>query len=92
MEKIKIITDSTVDIPTEILKKYDVEVLPLLINFGEESYLDGVEIDLITMINRIEVENTLPTTAQVTPTRFFECYKNYLNQGYKIISIHLSSQ
>lgn len=91
MEKIKIITDSTVDIPTEILKKYDVEVLPLLINFGEESYLDGVEIDLITMINRIEVENTLPTTAQVTPTRFFECYKNYLDQGYKIISIHLSS-
>ncbi len=91
MEKIKIITDSTVDIPAEILKKYDVEVLPLLINFGEESYLDGVEIDLMTMLNRIEVENTLPTTSQVTPTRFFECYKNYLDQGYKIISIHLSS-
>lgn len=91
MEKIKIITDSAADIPIEIVKKYNIEVLPLLINFGEESYLDGVDIDLRTMLNRIEVENTFPTTAQVTPTRFFECYKKYLNEGYKIISIHLSS-
>ncbi|MBK1813105.1 DegV family protein [Clostridium sp. YIM B02505] len=91
MEKIKIITDSTVDIPVDLLKKNDVEILPLLINFGEESYLDGVEIDLRTMLKRIEEENALPTTAQVTPNRFYECYKRYLEEGYKVISIHLSS-
>lgn len=91
MEKIKIITDSTVDIPIDLLKKNDVDVLPLLINFGEESYLDGVEIDLRTMLKRIEEENALPTTAQVTPNRFYECYKRYLEEGYKVISIHLSS-
>ena len=45
MEKIKIITDSTADLSKEIYEKYDIEVLPLLINFGEESYLDGVEIN-----------------------------------------------
>lgn len=43
--KIKIITDSTADLPKDIYEKYDIEVLPLLINFGEESYLDGVEIN-----------------------------------------------
>jgi DegV family protein with EDD domain len=91
MEKIKIITDSTADIPMELLKKHDVDVLPLLINFGEESYLDGVEIELKTMLRRIEEDNALPTTAQVTPNRFYECYKKYLEEGYKIISIHLSS-
>ncbi|GFP74376.1 DegV family protein [Clostridium fungisolvens] len=91
MEKIKIVTDSTVDIPIDLLKKNDVEVLPLLINFGEESYLDGVEINLRTMLKRIEEENALPTTAQVTPNRFYECYKRYLEEGYKIISLHLSS-
>ncbi|GFZ34331.1 DegV family protein [Clostridium zeae] len=91
MEKIKIVTDSTVDIPIELLSKNDVEVLPLLINFGEESYLDGVEINLRTMLKRIEEEDALPTTAQVTPNRFYECYKRYLEEGYKIISIHLSS-
>ena len=44
MEKIKIITDSTLDLPVSLIREKDIEVLPLLINFGEESYLDGVEI------------------------------------------------
>ena len=42
MEKIKIITDSTLDLPVSLIREKDIEVLPLLINFGEESYLDGV--------------------------------------------------
>lgn len=92
MSKIKIITDSTSDIPIELLRKHEVEVLPLLINFGEESYLDGAEIDLKTMLKKINEVDTLPTTSQVTPNRFHECYKKYLDQGYKIISIHISSE
>ncbi|WP_160687377.1 DegV family protein [Clostridium sp. C2-6-12] len=91
MEKIKIITDSTADLSKEIYDKYDVVVLPLLINFGEESYLDGVEINSDKVFERIEKENILPTTAQVTPNRFVEAYKKYLSEGYKIISIHMSS-
>ena len=91
MEKIKIITDSTADLSKEIYEKYDIEVLPLLINFGEESYLDGVEINPNQVFERIEKDNILPTTAQVTPNRFIEAYKKYLKEGYKIISIHMSS-
>lgn len=91
MEKIKIITDSTADLSKEIYAKYNIEVLPLLINFGEESYLDGVEINPDKVFERIEKEDILPTTAQVTPNRFIEAYKKYLNEGYKIISIHMSS-
>ena len=49
MQKIKIITDSSADMPKELFQKLDIEVIPLLINFGEESYLDGVDIDLDTM-------------------------------------------
>ncbi|WP_026886189.1 DegV family protein [Clostridium beijerinckii] len=91
MEKIKIVTDSTADLPKEIYEKYDIEVLPLLINFGEESYLDGVEINTNEVFERIKNDNILPTTAQVTPNRFVEIYKKYLAEGYKIISIHMSS-
>jgi len=91
MEKIKIITDSTADLSKEIYEKYDIEVLPLLINFGEESYLDGVEINPNKIFERIEKEDVLPTTAQVIPSRFIETYKKYLSEGYKIISIHMSS-
>ncbi|MPQ43184.1 DegV family protein [Clostridium tarantellae] len=92
MSKIKIITDSTCDLSRDLIDKHNIEILPVLINFGEESYLDGVEINLTEMLTRIEVENCLPTTAQVTPNRFMENYKKYLDEGYKIISIHLSSK
>jgi DegV family protein with EDD domain len=91
MEKIKIITDSTADLSKEIYKKYDIEVLPLLINFGEESYLDGIEINTDKVFEKIERDNILPTTAQVIPNRFVEAYKKYLSEGYKILSIHMSS-
>ena len=92
MEKIKIITDSTLDLPSDIVKEKDIEVLPLLINFGEESYLDGVEINTKEMLDRIERENVLPTTAQVTPNRFEEVFKKYLDEGYKIVTLVLSSE
>lgn len=92
MEKIKIITDSTLDLPSDIVKEKDIEVLPLLINFGEESYLDGVEINTREMLDRIAKENILPTTAQVTPNRFEDTFKKYLNEGYKIVTLTLSSE
>lgn len=91
MEKIKIITDSTLDLPAELIREKDIEVLPLLINFGEESYLDGVEITTKEMIDKIDATGVLPTTAQVTPNRFEESFKNYLDEGYKIVALTLSS-
>ena len=92
MEKIKIITDSTLDLPSDLIKEKDIEVLPLLINFGEESYLDGVEINTREMLDRIAKENILPTTAQVTPNRFEEVFKKYLDEGYKIVTLTISSE
>ena len=91
MEKIKIITDSTADLPQEVYDKYNIEVLPLLINFGEDSYLDVVEINPEKVFEKIEKEDVMPTTAQVIPNRFVEAYEKYLKEGYKIVSIHLSS-
>ena len=91
MEKIKIITDSTLDLPAELIREKNIEVLPLLINFGEESYLDGVEITTKEMIDKINSTGILPTTAQVTPNRFEETFKKYLDEGYKIVVLTLSS-
>ncbi|MCQ2968730.1 MAG: DegV family protein [Clostridium sp.] len=91
MKKIKIITDSTLDLPAELIREKDIEVLPLLINFGEESYLDGVEITTKEMIDKIDATGILPTTAQVTPSRFEETFKKYLDDGYKIVALTLSS-
>ncbi|QGU96048.1 DegV family EDD domain-containing protein [Clostridium bovifaecis] len=92
MEKIKIITDSTCDLNKEVIENYDIEVIPLIVNFGEESYLDGVNIDIREFLRRINEGDTFPTTAGINPHRFYETYKKYLDEGYKIISIHLSSK
>ncbi|MDQ0150508.1 DegV family protein [Eubacterium multiforme] len=91
MEKIKIITDSTVDLPKNLLKELNVEVLPVLINFGEESYLDGIEITLNEVFKRIDEGDVFPTTAQITPNRFVESFKKYLDEGYKVLAVMMSS-
>lgn len=91
MEKIKIITDSCLDIPEELIQKNDIEVMPVLINFGDETYRDREEINFNTMQEKIEREGVLPTTAQITPVRFEEKFKEYLDKGYKIVAVLMSS-
>lgn len=92
MEKIKIITDSSADLPKEVFDKLNITVLPLLINFGEDSYFDGVDINIDQMFERMENDSAVfPNTAQVTPVRFEEVFRKYLEEGYKIICINISS-
>lgn len=92
MQKIKIFTDSSLDLPKDLIREKNIEVLPLLINFGEESYLDGVEIQTREMLERIQRENVLPTTAQVTPNRFEEAFDKALKEGCKVVAILISSE
>lgn len=92
MEKIKIVTDSTADLPLEIVEKYDINVLPLTVRFEDESYRDGVDIKLPQFLEKMKESGIFPTTSQINPQEFYDCYKSYLDRGYKILSIHLSSK
>lgn len=91
MEKIKILTDSCLDLPEELIEKNNIEVMPVLINFGEESYIDREEINLEKMQDKIEKDKILPTTAQITPSRFEEYFRKSLDEGYKVLAILMSS-
>jgi DegV family protein with EDD domain len=92
LEKIKIITDSTSDLPSILIEKYDIEVLPLTVHFGSETYKDGVDIKLPEFLEKMRTSDIFPTTSQVNPQRFYDCFKGYLQKGYKIVSLHLSSK
>lgn len=92
MEKIKIITDSTADLPNPLIEKHDIEVLPLIVNFGSESYRDGVDIKLPEFLEKMNNSGDFPTTSQVNPQTFYDCYKGYLEAGFKIVSLHISSK
>lgn len=93
--KIQIITDSTCDLSKEILEKYDIKVLSLFVNFGEESYLDGIEMDAEKLYGLVEIKNELPKTAAVSIGVFIEefqkCVDNDLDVIYMGISAKMSS-
>ncbi|WP_426348460.1 DegV family protein [Alloiococcus sp. CFN-8] len=92
MQKIKLITDSTCDLSKELIKKYDIEMIPLVVNINDESYLDGVDIDIHELLEKMSQEDVKVSTSQVVPSRFHQYYQRYIEEGYSIISIHLSSE
>jgi DegV family protein with EDD domain len=92
MSQVRIVTDSTADIPLEVCKELGIEVVPLKVLFGAESYLDGVEIGPDEFFAKLAAASQLPTTSQPSPVEFLETYKGIVeNGGQTIISIHLSS-
>ncbi|EQB90053.1 DegV family protein with EDD domain [Clostridium punense] len=92
MEKIKIITDSTCDLPKELIAKHDIEVIPLEVTIDNVTYLDGVDITLEEFLDKMDKADESPKTSQITPGRFSQVYKKYLDEGYSIVSLHLSSK
>lgn len=92
MSKIKIITDSTCDLPKKLIESLDVLVLPLQVEVNNKTYFDGVDIDIETFFDEMEKSEEFPKTSQIIPSRFEEAYKPFLKEGYEIISIHLSSK
>lgn len=92
MKKIKIVTDSCFDLPDYLIEKYDIEFLPLLINFEDKSYLDRVEITFEQMQEKIKEGGVLPTTAQITPMRFEEYFRKNLEEGYTVLAVLMSSE
>ena len=92
MEKIAVVTDSTAYIPEQMKKGLPIFTIPLHVNLGGKTYDDGVDLQPQEFYERIKTENEIPQTSQATPGEFFNFYKNLLEMGYKIISIHLSEK
>ncbi|HET9920883.1 MAG TPA: DegV family protein [Ktedonobacteraceae bacterium] len=90
---VRIVTDSTADIPPAVAEKLDITVVPLTVFFGEEAYLDGVELDNASFYRKLQASKELPTTSQPSPAAFEEAYERLIKEGATgILSVHLSSQ
>lgn len=89
---IKIVTDSTCDLPQEIIEKYDITVIPAYINIGSDSYLDGVEITRQNFYEKLPELETPPTTSAPSIGTFAKAYKQLVDKGASsVLSIHISS-
>ena len=91
MNKVKIICDSTVDMTPELYKKYDVDVVPFHVSFGEEDFLDGQNITLEQLYEKVKEYGELPRTAAVSSAVFEEKFKEYIDQGMDIVYIGIGS-
>ncbi|MGM9970488.1 MAG: DegV family protein [Anaeroplasma sp.] len=92
MNKVKIITDSTNDLSPEIIESLDIEVIPLFVNFGENSYLDGVDIDTPKLYKEVEARGQLPKTAAIDIITFINVFTKYVNEGYDVVYTGISKQ
>lgn len=92
MTKIRIVTDSTADIPQKEKEALGIEVVPLKVHFGSETYVDGVDITSSEFYEKLAAASELPTTSQPSPVDFMDVYKQWADEpDTEIISIHISS-
>ncbi|HEX7058189.1 MAG TPA: DegV family protein [Bacilli bacterium] len=92
MAQIRIVSDSTSDIPQELRANLGIETVPLKVHFGNETFLDSVTITPEQFYEKLIQATELPTTSQPSPADFVELYKRLLHKpDTEIISIHLSS-
>lgn len=92
MTEIKIITDSTADLPVEIIKELDISIVPLYVTFNEEAFRDGIDITTAELYKRVEEEGTLPKTAAPSPADFHNIFKPFVDDGRDVLYIGLSSK
>ncbi len=92
VKKIKLVTDSTSDLSIDLIKKHDISVLPLFVNFKEESFKDIEDINPVEMYAKVDKLGFLPKTAATSPGAFLECFNRYLEEGYDIIYTGIGSK
>lgn len=71
-KRIRLITDSSCDLPDNVLQENNIHVVPLNVLFGEESFVSGVEIDNNTFYSRMKNSSALPKTSSPSPDRFLD--------------------
>lgn len=90
MAKIKIVTDSTADLSKELIEEFDIEVVPLSIHIEGNTYLDRVNITPAEFMKKMKESDELPKSSQPPAGVFAEVYDRFGDQGYEILSIHMT--
>ena len=88
---VKIVTDSTCDLPQRLIDEFDITVLPLYIHIGRRSYLDGIDISRQDFYQGLPTFKEHPTTAAPSSAMFDGVYQEAASKGAdEILSIHIS--
>ena len=92
MSKIALVTDSTCDLPESVVKDKNITVIPLNVHFGEETFLDGIDLQSNEFFEKLSTSEIHPQTSQPSVGRFVETYNDLLKKHDSILSLHISSK
>lgn len=91
--RIAIVTDSTSDIPKDLINKYNISLVPLTVNFEDKSYIDdGFSLTIDEFYVKLRQSDKLPKSSQPSPGDFIKVYSNLFKNHDTIISIHISAK
>ena len=89
---VKIVTDSTSDLPKEVAEELGITVVPLNVHFNLDTFKDGVDMQADQFYHRLLTSPALPKTSAPSPGLFLEYYKKLAQESQEIVSIHISSK
>jgi len=89
---VKIVTDSTSDLPPQLADELGITVVPVYLRFGEMVYRDGVDISQDEFYQKLVESPVHPSTSQPTPADFTDVYSKLAKETDEIVSIHVTSK
>lgn len=89
---IRIVTDSACDLTQEQAKQMNIEILPLKVRFGEEEFLDTIDLSHDEFFVKLEQSGIFPQTSQITPFEYEEVFQSAKDNGDQVVCITLSSK
>jgi DegV family protein with EDD domain len=89
---VKVVVDSTSDIPEKLAKEWDITIVPAYVLFGGKSYRDRLDISEDEVYARLDHDSVFPTTSVPSPQDFADVYNKLADETDEIISIHLTSR
>ncbi len=89
---LRIVTDSSCDLPADIVQSLNVTVVPCNVHFGDQVYRDGVDIKAAEFYQRLATGGVHPTTSQPSVGAFVEAYQRLGKETNEVLSLHLSSK
>jgi uncharacterized protein len=90
--KIALVTDSTCDLSQEVIDRYQINMLPLSVNFGDNNYLDRITIQNEQFYTLLKDSKDYPKTSQVNEKTFVNLYSHLASHYDSVIAVHISDK
>jgi DegV family protein with EDD domain len=87
-----IVTDGSVDMPSDWAVLYDIEVVPVHLHIGDQTYVQGKDLNDEDFYRIVDTTHIIPKTATPSPYQFMEVYRRLAHSGDTVLSLHVSSR